>query len=513
MEGVKKVIVVAVLLLIAVSPFPDVDALKNYWLIGFGGGYMVPLLNGGVLEYGVGESLVVLSVGRDGLVTLVSPAGVVEEIPVKDGSRTVLRKFGMADVGEWTVTVDGTSSVKAVVRPPVIRPAVTLSFGLEDSQLNIAAYTTPQSFAVFLEGRSDFVKAAGSSIRINLPDFNETRVRAEIVRSQPSIRYTGNLMGVGYSMEIEQIVSSEIVSGRKVEDLMVFSVPIPNEGGGPSGIRPVGIGVHKLRLLSLSDRRIVYEANIVVLPSSKRSLEGLSSTLTVDFWDAMKKNYTLLVGDEAGNLWILTLRLPAAVFRVYDMVHGRFQNVSDLKVPDGTTKILNSMIMVSFMDVIEISDYINQSTIIPSKEVVASISFGPATVNTPAFVVEAGETILLNVTLYQTDVKLVFPNRTIYQGPRLLEINGQLISGKSPLLLPEGTHVVRALMPESFSSETFQLTADTTWTIVVLDNPLGLAGLRASSILLISLLGYSILKTFSIRKTFNRARASRIEHL
>ncbi|MCS7133526.1 MAG: hypothetical protein NZ921_01825 [Candidatus Caldarchaeum sp.] len=512
MEDVKKVIVV-LLLLIAVSPISYVNALTNYWLIGFGGGYMVPLLNGGVLEYGVGESLVVMSVGRDGLVTLVSPAGVVEQIPVKDGSRTVLRKFGMADVGEWTVTVDGTASMKAVVRPPVIRPAVTLSFGLEDSQMSIAAYTAPQSFAVFMEGRSEFVKAAGSSIRITLPDFNETRVRAEIVRSQPSIRYTGNLMGVGYSMEIEQIVSSEIVSGRKVEGLMVFSVPIPSESGRASGIKPVGLGLHKLRLLSLVDRRIVYEANIVVLPSSRRYLEGLGSTLTVDFWDAMRKNYTLLVGDEAGNLWVLRLRPPAAVFRVYDVVHGRFQNVSDLKVPEGTTKIINSTILVSFTDVIEVSDYINQSTIIPSKEVVASISLGPATVNTPAFVVEAGETILLNVTLYQTDVKLVFPNRTVYQGPRLLEINGQLVSGKSPLLLPEGTHVVRALMPESFSYETFQLTADTTWTIVVLDNPLGLAGLRASSILLISLLGYSILKTFSIRKTFNRARGSRVDHL
>lgn len=487
------------------------NGLTDYWLIGFGGEYMIPFLDGGVLEYGVGESLVVKLVGRDGYVTLVSPTGLAERISVVDGQKTVLKRFGLGDVGEWTLTVDEGMETRVVVRPPVVRPAVTVSFRLEDSQMVMTAETIDNSFALFLEGRSQFVKAAGSTMTISVSDLNETRVRAEIVRSGPTVRYSGSLDGVGYGLEIEQVVTSEIVVGRLVDGSMVFSVKIPDEDEKVSGLKPVGIGFHKIRLLSLTDRRIIYEANVLVVPSSRRGLEGLSHSLVVDFWEALKNNYTLLVGDEAGNLWQIKLRPPAVVFRIYDTEHGRFHDDAELIIPDGKTRKADSQLIATFLDSYEIDDYINQSFFIPSKELAATVSFGASRLTTPVLSIRAGDIIWLNFSLYRAELKLVFPNGTAYRGPRIVEINGETFTDDSALFLPRGIYTARALRPESFSYETRELTTDTTWTIIVLDNPLGLAGLRASSILLTALLAYTFIKTFTMRKTFNRPFRHKVE--
>lgn len=497
----KKTFLALFLAVLFLSPL-HVHGITNYWLIGYGGNYMLPFLDGGVLEYGVGQSIFVKVVGRNGYVTLFSPTGAIERIQLTDGRKTLLRKFGFADIGEWTVVNDEGYSVKAIVKPPNLMPTVTLYFSLENSRIVMRAQTPGQTFALFLEGRSDSVKAAGSTLRIGVRGFNETRVKAEIISSQQPIVYSGSLKGVGYGLEIEQLVSSEIVSGRLVNGSAVFSVKIPKEGEEVSGLKPIGVGMHKIRLSSLSTRNVVYEADFIIIPSSRRNLEGLSPSLTVDFWEAMEKNYTLVVGDETGTLWTLHIRPPAAVFRLYDVEHKRYHIGSDVLIADGSTKRIDNQFITLFMNTYEIVDYVNNSAFIPTRELVPTISFGAVTITSSPITVKSGDLVELSLSLYQAGLELIFPNGTVYHGPRTVEVNGLVYENVS-WFFPRGVYTVRALRPESFSYETFVLTRDTTWTIIVLDNPLGLAGLRASSIILAALLVYTIFKTLRIRKTFN----------
>ncbi|MEM4573310.1 MAG: hypothetical protein QXF45_02055 [Candidatus Caldarchaeum sp.] len=481
-----------------------VSGLNDYWLIGFGGNVFLPFLDGGVLEYDVGESLAVKIVGRDGFVWVVSPAGVVEEVSVADGEGKVLKEFGFGDIGEWIVITDRNETMKVVVRPPVTRPSVQLSFSLEGNEVKATALTSRQSFALFAEGKSDTVKAAGSVVELKLPGINETRVKAEIYRVDQPIRYKGALSGIQYNVEVEQLVSSTILTGQRINGTTTFTVKIPDEEETTSGIKPVGIGLHRLRLVSASDRRLLYETELIVVPSSKKNLEGLSRTLSVDFWEAFRRNYTLIVGDGVGTIWRITIRLPLVVFRIFDDEHRRYHVGAMIQIPDAYTRTIGSEIIAVFTTTLEITDYTNMSDFIPTRETAASISFDASSIETSSLTITAGDVIELGVSLYETTVELVFPNGTKYEGPQIIEINGITYSNTRARYLPRGTYTVRALSPESFTYETFYLARDTTWTIIVVDNLAGLAGLRASAVLLGFLLIYIAYKTLKLRNTFYR---------
>ncbi len=489
----------AIVLLIAPSQGQNIEP---YWLVGFDGEMMLPFLDGGALEWGVGETLSVKIVGRDGFVTLVSPNGLGENVFVRDGERTVLRRFGPGDAGNWTLVADTGQRLTMQVRPPTTRPPVQVSIRFDGLLVVMTASTSANAYALFLEGRSEGeVAAAGSSVDIVLKGFNETRARVEILRQEPPIRYSGLLDGLPFTMQLDSVSVNQIVEGRRVNDSTVFSVNLPSDGEQVSGLRKIGIGSHIIRLYAASDNRLLLEKEILVLPESMKSLTGSSRVISTDVWAAASKNYTILVGDESGNIWILQMRPPIAFIRLYDQNHARYLRSVGVSVTDGQAQKLDDWIGIIFANRIEISNYGNATYHTPSKETNLSLNFNATSITLP-FTVTAGERITINLQLHEAHIRLVWPNGTVYRGPNTVVINSAKFSSISSIYLPAEKYVMRAETPPSFTNNVFTLTGDTTWTIIVLDDPAGVAGLRVSAIILTALLLYTVIR---LRKTFYRA--------
>lgn len=484
------------------------QSIEPYWLVGFDGDIMLPFLDRGVLECGVGESLAVKVVGRDGFLTLVSPNGLSENVFLRDGERTVLRRFGPGDAGNWTLVADTGQTLTLQVRPPLAKPPVQVLARFEGPFVVLTVSTSPNTYALFLDGRGEGeVVAAGSSIELGLKGFNDTRVRVEILRRGPTIRYGGLLDGLPYTMQLDPLSVNTIVEGRRINDSTVFSVRLPADGEQVSGLRKMGLGPHLIRLYSVSDKRILLEREVVVVPESMKSFTGLSRAVRADVWAAAAKNFTILVGDEAGNLWILQIRPPIAFIRLYDQIHSRYVKGVGVALADGQSQNLDEWTGIIFANRIEIRNYGNNSSYKPSTETNVSLNFNATSLTLP-LTVTAGDRVTLNLQLHQAHITLIWPNGTTYKGPGTLTINSAKFTNATALLLPVDKYVVRADKPPSFSSNVYTLTADTTWTIIILDNPAGVAGFRASAVLLTALLVYTV---FRLRKTFYRADLFRRE--
>uniref|UniRef100_A0A7C4E1J7 Uncharacterized protein n=1 Tax=Caldiarchaeum subterraneum TaxID=311458 RepID=A0A7C4E1J7_CALS0 len=497
------------LILIALLAVPSQgQSIEPYWLVGFDGDMMLPFLDRGVLECGVGENVAVKIVGRDGFVTLVSPNGVIENVFVRDGERTVLRRFGPGDAGNWTIVADTGQTLTIQVKPPATRPPIQVSVRFEGLFVVLTISTPPNTYALFLEGRGDGeVAAAGSSIEFGLQGFNETRVRVEILRREPPIRYAGLLDGLPYTMQLDPLSVNTIVEGKRINDSMVFSVKLPSNGEQVSGWRKMGLGYHLIRLYTVSDKRLILEREIVVVPEWMKSYVALSRSVREDVWTAANKTFTMLVGDEAGNVWVLHIRPPIAFIRLYDQIHSRYVKNVGVALAGGQAQNLDDWTGLIFANRIEISNYSNNSSYNPSTETNVLLNFNATSLSLP-LAVTAGDMVTLNLQLHEAHITLVWPNGTTYRGPSSVIINSAKFTNTSSLLLPVDKYVVRAEKPPSFSSKVFTLTADTTWTIIVLDDPAGVAGFRVSAVLLTALLLYTV---FRMRKTFYQAGLFRRE--
>ncbi len=470
---------------------------------------MLPLLDGGAVSVRVGESLIVRLMGRDGYLTLTSPQGFVDKLFVKDGLPKVLKKFTVEDVGEWVLSTDDGQNLTVVVERPVYKPSLTVNVRLEGSAVVMTVSTPPQTYAFFIEAQGgNNVFTPNSVIQLELEDVNATLLRFDLLRKTNRLKYGGRLQGTPYYVEIDQLVMSQVIRGRRHGDAMSFAVTLPAEGAaGPSGLRVLSYGQHIVRLISLEGNRVVYEGEITIVPEKINRIKGLTRTVKMDFWDAFGKNYTLVVGDELGNVWFLSLVPPLAVLKVFDNFHNQLVGEYKLLLDNSSTYKMGEQTILAFINSLAITSYDNGSVIKPTRTADVRLEFEGAVVDLTSVEMRPGESYTLDVRLQSLLIRLVYPNGTIHQGQRTVDINGRVIvdNGERSLFLPSGTYVIKAVSPESFSPITYRLTSDTTVTVIVLDNPVGLASLRISAILMAALLGYSAYKLWSIRKTFYQA--------
>ncbi|MEM2238095.1 MAG: hypothetical protein QXR26_05805 [Candidatus Caldarchaeum sp.] len=486
------------------------QALTQYWLVGFGGEQMLPLLDGGILTARVGESLTVRLMGRDGSVTLTSPRGLMDRVFIQDGALKVLKKFTFNDVGEWILTTDNGLNLIVIVEAPVFKPSVTVSVFVENSEIIMSASAPPQSFALFQAQSDDMVFTPGANIQLTLENLNTPLLRFDLVRKAERIRYSGRLQGTPYGIELDQLVLSQVVQGRGRGGLMSFSINLPDEGSsGPSGLRVLSYGQHVVRLVTLGDSRVVYEREITIVPKNLGGFKGLAKTVRAGFREAFEKNYTLVVGDELGNVWLLKLKPPLAVLRVYDSQHSVYVEDYQLILEGSSWHKLGGETLLAFYNILTVSDYSNGSSVNPSRTANVRLGFKGWVADVTQVEIKSGQYLDIYVNLFRFLPRLVYPNGTIHQGPRIVEINGftSKDDGEKTSLLPPQTYVINAVDPGSFSPTTFALTADTTLTIIVVDNPAALASLRISAILMTALLGYAVYKVWRVRKTFYQARS------
>ncbi len=467
---------------------------------------MLPLLDGGAVKVRVGESLAVRLIGRDGYLTLTSPRGFVDKLFVQDGLPKVLKRFTVEDVGEWILSTDDGQNLVVVVEKPVYKPSLMINVQLESSDVVMTVSTPSQTYAFFVEAQGgDNVFTPNSVIQLRVEDVNTSLLRFDLLRKTDRLKYTGRLQGTPYEVEIDQLVMSQIVQGRRRGAGISFTVALPAEGtAGPSGLRVLSYGQHIIRLVSLGDNKVVYEDEIIVIPEKINGIKGLTRTVKTGFWDAFGKNYTLVVGDELGNVWFLTITPPLAVLKVFDNLHNQLVEEYRLLLAGSSMYRMEELTLLAFIDSLPITGYDNGSVLKPARTADVKIGFEGAVVNLTSLEMHPGGSYILDVSLQALVIRLVYPNGTIHQGRRTVDINGWVIvdNGERKIFLPSQTYVIKAVNPESFSPITYRLTSDTTVTVIVLDNPVGLASLRISAILMAALLGYSAYRLWSARKTF-----------
>ncbi|MEM2720102.1 MAG: hypothetical protein QXU49_04890 [Candidatus Caldarchaeum sp.] len=491
-------------LVLANAAYVD-HALSQYWLIGFGGEQMLPFLDGGVLTARIGESLTVRLMGRNGAVTIKSPQGLTDTVFVQDGTPRVLKKFTSSDVGEWSITTDDGLNLVVAVEQPVFKPSATISFSMEGNDVVMSGSAPPQGFILFQAQSDGRVFTPGSKIEIALETVNTSMLRFDLLRNVDRISYGGRLHGTPYSLELDQLVLSQVVQGRRRGGLMTFSINLPKAGvSGPSGLRVLSYGQHIARLVTLGESRVVYQTEITIIPESLSSLKDLTKTVRASFWEAFERNYTVVVGDELGNVWLLNLRPPLAALKVYDSQHNLHVDEYELFLEGSTGHKVGGETLLTFYNSLDVSDYWNGSFVSPSRTADIRLGFKGAVADVKQLELKPGYRLNINLNLLRLVPRLVYPNGTLHQGPRTLEINGFGVTedGEKTYLLPSQTYVINAVNPGSFSPTTFTLTTDTTVTVIVVDNPAALASLRISAILMTALLGYAAYRLWMVRKTF-----------
>ncbi|MEM4154841.1 MAG: hypothetical protein QXW52_08505 [Candidatus Caldarchaeum sp.] len=498
--------VLLVLSMLLSSLFYVNQAPPHFWLVGLGGEEMLPLLDGGVLTARVGESLAVRLMGRDGRLNVFSPQGDVRETFIRDGLLTVLKKFTVDDVGEWVVETDEGARLTIVVEDPQLKPPVSLNVWIENTTVVATVATSPNAFALFMDGRGEDVYTPGSTLLMNIQGLNVQVVRFDLLKKADRIRYAGKLNQLQYTVELDQVVSSQFVQVRGGS----VSLQIPaKDFSGPQGLRVLGYGQYVARLVATGDNRLIAEREITVVPERFRGFGGLSRSVRVDLHQAMSRNFTLVVGNELGDVRVLQLRLPVTVFNVYDRTHSQRIDRYQLFLENSSSQKTGDTTLLAFYNSLSIQDYENNTYLEPSRISTFTLAFDGHVVEYNNFKFSPGVPTTIDLNLYSLVLRLVYPNGSVHRGTRVVEVNGMAFRDLDErlFLLPPENYVIRALEPKSFAPVHYTLTSDTVLTIMVLENAEALASLRVSALFMALLIGYASFRLFRMRKTFYRARS------
>ncbi|MCS7094384.1 MAG: hypothetical protein NZ988_01060 [Thaumarchaeota archaeon] len=248
-----EVLLLVVALLTLPIPSSSQEERACELLIGYGGPGFLPLVDGGVISFSVGEQLYALSPLNDSRVRLVDPSGREERYFLEDRTRTLLREFARGDGGVWRfVSDDGCEMTLAVSeRGSLFYGTITVWRDVRD-QLTLSFEGPPYiGFRVEepTDNRSAIWARPGDEVYF---DIGVPFRSVLLYLSYPDpVTIYGEVGYTPFSYTIDPIVG--VYRYQRPVNGTVVSLKIPNLGStGPEGIFPLRYGSYTVRVVGLS---------------------------------------------------------------------------------------------------------------------------------------------------------------------------------------------------------------------------------------------------------------------
>lgn len=409
-------------------------------MVGYTGFYMLPLLDGGALDFEVGEALWIMAPNPPAKVYLESPGGITLIYNLDSRQPQLLRIFSEEDVGEWMLVSESGERLLLKVRDPWRMGVKALyTFSGESLAVSLAG----SSRAVLLSRESERVLLiAGVRQSLRLGNLTKGKLIVDLL-------YPGSFLYEGVTRESNYTLRAEPLAGRVVgtveSGLLTIELPRLHEVGA-GGVLPLREGSATLRLTS---NETVEEFPAYILDEVFEGFAGESCDreVTIPVEAALNSSLKILLPDSE-KAQVLTLRPPLAAARFHDPLHGIYVGNLTIEATRLQTIVVNETAYFLLQDLEEIYPKHPTRPRIGDDDITIYVNgFRAASMK---IALREGEVSAADLNLRLLRVKVLDPDNKPAENVRL-KINGKIFylkSGHGGYLLPPGDYKVKAFSGE-----------------------------------------------------------------
>jgi len=424
-------------------------AIGDRLMVGYSSFSFLPFLDGGLLEFQVGESLWAVSLGGSSQATLISPRG-DELVEVIGASPKLLKTFDdRSQTGRWILKTK-LGELHILLRDPDHEmPLIRYEF----SGKKLVVRLFNGSRAVFLRPSSSkrilVIAGVNNSIRVN-KSIPNGEYAGDILAPKRFV-YRGVAEGVPYRFESESLIGRILV---KVRDGMA-SLTLPKlHSVGAGGLLPLRVGEALLRL-RLGRGNSLTEPIYVLDEKFKDFMgEAVSRSEEIPLTKISNTSLNVLLFSN-GDVKVVELRPPISILRFYDPDHGSLSNLT-IRVENLPSKTLGdtSYILLREVEPIQTTSHPILGTIDVFVNGFKAKVFGLS--------LEEGK-MEIPLRLHKLSVMLVDQSGEVLRSGRL-RVNGRWMrieNGSCSYLLPAGVYRLEAVSGKLSGSATINLSSDT----------------------------------------------------
>jgi len=426
-------------------------------MIGYSNLKLLPFLDGGVLEFQLGESLWVRSMSEAELI-LRSPNGLNELYRLREGELKLIKTFKeRSEIGNWTLKTRDNRSMRLIVKDPTSAPP-TIRYDLHGLNLVAELKGSPNAVFIGLEGLRRYLLVAGRINRLNLNASEMemanilflTTIDGDLIVSfykelvadlilEDKLIYKGILGGADYRVEIEPLVARTV--SRMDEESFKVEIPKLHEIGA-GGVIPLRVGEAVLRLWINETKSITQP--IYVLGETFENFSGMivDRRISIHLSNAMNRSLRILgmIGEEVR---VIELKPPLALLRIRDLDERPLTNIT-IVAEGKPAKVINDTAYI----LLRTGEEIPPSSRDPIETSVKVYVNGFEAYSSRMYLGD-GEAQDLPLRLHRITIEIQAPSEEILED-LILKVDGKIFEhedGKCSYLLPPGDYLIEVKAP------------------------------------------------------------------
>jgi len=470
-------------------------------MVGYTGFYMLPLLDGGTLEFEVGEPLWVMAPNPPTKVYLESPEGVILTYSLNSSRPQLLRIFSEEDAGGWTLISENGDRLHLEVRDPE-RMGVKALYSLSPTSLTISL-TGSSRAAILSQSSERILLIAGVEQTVRLGNLTDGELVIDLFYPE-SFLYEGVAEGSNYTLHAEALVGRLV--GKVRQGLLTLELPRLHEVGA-GGVLPLREGSASLRVTS---NETVGKFPVYVLNKAFEDFAGkpVDRKAVIHLEEALDSSLSVLLPNPENpeETQTLILRPPLAAARFYDPLHGVYVGNLTIETTRLQAVAVNETAYFLLRDVDELYPKHSKKPRIGDDDITVYVNgFRAASMK---IALRQGEVTSSKLDLKLLRIKVLSPDNRPAENVKL-RINGRIFglkSGCGGFLLPSGDYRVKAFSGGLRAESHVKLENDAELTLR-LSRPLRLeeilrftAAAQLLGLLILILLNLQAARVFKVRK-------------
>ena len=434
-------------------------------MVGYSNRYLLPFLNGGILDFEEGENLWAMSPNGSAVMTLVSPTGESSNFRL-GGAPILLRQFGPSDrEGVWLLEApDGNRlGIKlAGANKETLEVRYRLVAGL-------LAEINGSKSAVFLDAEPGMILLpAGTeqTLRLEKPiPFRPGDVQLDLIYPD-ALGYGGAVGGASYDMLVEPVAARTSVRLASDGDGLRLSLKPPKlHEVGSGGTVPAREGEAILRFSSREGDVSERKAYFLKDGFAEYAGRNVAPSIRPDLKDALNSTYKIVASQE-GAAKILQVRPPIAAIRFRESRLGIPVNNITIMAGELETDYEGDRTYVLLSGVSHLTSSLPQPI---SLDLPLEVYVNGFHSKSLSLRLKEGEVTEAELELYKLTVKTVTAEGSpivdvaVVIGGRALSVG----SGIASYLFPRGVYEISAYASDLEGSTKVDLSSDTEITLIL----------------------------------------------